>query len=483
MKNLADIRIVSHMALVTVATGLIVYIVFSNFSPFGVHYRYQSGNERGITPLGPESRVASFFVEGERLEEIRDDFVYFSTEMPIKFDRATVKVTFRSSSPNQELYAGFKDEEKWHFYTKTLHSPLLNDANWEGIGDDPVLYQREWHYNSTDEFLYDLPRDRVIGTYNYDKDIAAFPSLPDYMPSTKETMIDTPLRGRHILYVYVRNEPFKMKIEKQDLNWYEDPDVMVVKVYKDSDVVYTATVDDDGIQTASHRVAPSQELLIQNPGPGLPEPGIYKVVIDASPDVITKRITTNLHKIVFESPVFPVNNAEVYPKIIDRTSETKLVMKGITLSALTYHDESFQSISLGDKVLKLFQTQKEETTPTENIPIQIGLPKSNVVLKAKLGYFAFDQEQFFTPNFYQIVPITEASDLAFVDYILTDYHLSKKIGDWHSAEVTFDLGSAVVKDSKLSWAIRSPGIKASGGRIIIKNIEVNLYKDPLIGNL
>src|SRR6185437_807582 len=97
------------------------------------------------------------------------------------------------------------------------------------------------------------------------------------------------------------------------------------------------SVGDDGITDASHKVLPPTDITIANPGPGLPETGIYKIVIDDNSDTVIKSIRTNLHKIVFAQSIFPIANRSAYYGVVSSTSATTVYTNALSLSALTYH--------------------------------------------------------------------------------------------------------------------------------------------------
>jgi hypothetical protein len=141
------------------------------------------------------------------------------------------------------------------------------------------------------------------------------------------------------MYVYLNHEPFNMSFTKQDLNWYSDPDAAKISVYKGKDKVFDATIDDDGNSTSNQKPGFKQTVNIKNPGPGLPESGVYKIVIDAPDDSIITNITTNLHKIVFEGPLYVADNRAVYGGI-PKTNPTKLVTNAQSISFRSDHNQS-----------------------------------------------------------------------------------------------------------------------------------------------
>ena len=474
-------KLIGQFLGILLLVSLVGYVVMSNFSPFGMTVAYSLQQGKNALVLGPKDRVKTELQNGEITVYQIHDLIYFLTPMPFHFDSATVTMSFQNPNPDQTIAVGFQDKESWHYNTQLFDVPFLNTLSWNKVGTNPTLYQKDQHFTSVGEFLSSPPKDALIATYFYDSDFGKNVSdtkLSDYSPSKQDTILTTPLRGKHILYVYVDNEPFSMTIQKQDLNWYEDPDVMTISVYKDNTLVYSSQIDDDGIADNSQKVLPPQEVTIKNPGPGLPESGIYKIVIDANSDTVIKQITTNLHKIVFQGYLFPVNNKDAYGALVASTSATTLFTNALALSATTYHNAGVQDITIGNEVLHVASVGAGvQFIPKEDIT-KITIPKNDVVLKGFQGFFAFSEDQFFLPIPYHVLPITQKEDVQLADYILANYTPSQQMGDMRVGEYTFNLSSAFIKNGQLSWVIKSPGLQDAKGKIVIKDIRVVLYKKP-----
>lgn len=461
-----------------VVAGLVLIIVLANVAPFGVSAEYESGENAEISPLGPNDRVEKQEVNGETLQFLTDDLVYFSTEMPFKFDEAAVTITYSNPTDNQEVYVGFKDQSDWHYDT-VLIDGLLNEASWQRVGEGPFLYQKDNTFTSLAEFLENPPLDKNIGIYNFDETELPEVTVPNYQPN-KSTVIDVPLRGKVVFYAYIENEPFDMTVVKQDLNWYEGADSVPVKIYKENDVVYETAILDDGISDTSKKLGSEQKERIQNPGSELPEPGVYKVVIEAGGDTVIKQITTNFHKIVFAGPLLPVSNAEIYPGIVAETIPTNLFTDAKNITATTYHPEALQTITFPEGELTLTTVNEPVATSTANPLTSFSIPKSDVVVESTDGYFFFDPEHYFAPFPFSFTTLTNKEQLRDVDYVISNNMPPAILGDWKVATHTFDLTRAYISEKKLSWLIKAPGLKERGGKIGIKKIEVIFRKKPII---
>jgi hypothetical protein len=490
--NLIGISIIFIRVSLTILMG---YVVLSNLTPFGVNKIYKSNffDKNGIA-LYPGNRVNPVVVNSENLYKQVGDMIYFSTDAPFRFDAAKVKITYKNNNPDQSLFLGFQDSEAWHYQFNIIDSPLMNSLKINRLEGRVSLYQKNSKYSSVGAFLDSPPQNTTVGIFNLDNLVLgrARTKLEDYLPAASPTLIDTPLRGKHVLYAYLENEPFHMTIQKQDLNWYEGEDVATVNIFKDGDLVYSVTAGDDGITNDSGDVASPQNMQISNPGPELPESGVYKVVIDATGDTVIRSIKTNLHKIVFESPIFPIENNSAYPKFINATSPTVVYSGSNQFKAHTSHTPALQTLNIFDPTINMdiylvldqlkqdtFATSSATLADTAQNLMKITIPQSDVILSALPGYFSFSPDQYFQPTPFLTIPITGQSDVDQVEYILAKYKLPQKDGEWSIAESEYDLSTASIQNGKLSWMIKSPGLMENNREIIIKEISVELTKKPL----
>ncbi|MEK7570954.1 MAG: hypothetical protein AAB553_01655 [Patescibacteria group bacterium] len=476
------LRLVGQFLGLICLTGFLAYIVLQNLSPFGatIHYSSAVNKDKSLLVPGPRERVSMEKTDQGVIFKQTHDLIYFTTKMPLRFDEATVSLTYQNTHPEQIVFVGFQDQPTWHYEKKLFDVPFLNNLNWETMGKNPTLYQREKEFSSIEDFLAYPPRQALIGTYEYDIDIGTTQKtkLLNYQTQATDTKIDVPLRGKHILYAYLENEPFTISIKKQDLNWYEDPDPMTIIIYKDGQVVYKTIIEDDGITDASKKIQSPQQTTITHPGPGLPENGVYKIVLDANNDTIINHITTNLHKLVFAGSIFPAANHDVYPEVFPQTTGTTLYTNALMLSATTYHNASMQDVFVGNKRIRLNTKDDEQMITPDADFTQVKTTKNDVILNTFEGYSAFSPRQFFIPMNYHVFPITKKSDTSLSDFILTDYKPGENRNGWRTSKRTFDLSNAYVKNGQLTWVIMAPKLQEHKSEIQIGNIQVTLDKKP-----
>jgi hypothetical protein len=462
----------SKIIAVSIVIVIMFYILFANTIPFNISRTYSS-NDGKFLVLTPKNRVRTINGIARQAENL----IYFNSPMLFKFDKAKVRVTFKNNNHEaQQILIGYKDQREWHYNTQILDNPTLDKLNWQKIGGDPYLYQRLPSYRTVNEFIKHPPRNKVVGVADYKNNdlLQSNTSIPNYSPSKTKTSIDVPLRGKTVLYTYLSNEVFDITFTKKDLNWQKDPDVAKISVFKDKDKVFDATIDDDGNATSNHKPGRPESVNIKNPGPGLPEAGVYRIVIDASDDSLITNISTTLHKISFEGPLYVADNHEVYGDIAPKTKTTNLVTNAQKLSFRSDHDQS-KSVMV-DKTLINITKPNQVFTATNSAPIaNISIPKSDMIANGS-GYFAFNSDQFFEPTPYKILPINSPEDIAQADYIITNYKEPKYDGQWIVAETEFDISNAEPNKGKLSWIISTPGLKENNHAVEYKQIDMTLSK-------
>jgi hypothetical protein len=369
-----QIKSIPRIIALCVVVLLIAYIGIANTTPFNITRNYvKSGKSLALTP---KNRTESINGTIKQIENL----VYFNTRMLLDFDKTRIKVMFKNPSPQQNIMFGYRDQSIWHYNIQLLDAPILDNLNWNKIGNGPYLYQKAATYKTIGAFLINPPQNKVVGIVDYKEELQkSDTTLSNYKPSNTNTAINLPLRGKTTMYVYLNHEPFNMSFTKQDLNWYSDPDAAKISVYKGKDKVSDATIDDDGNDTKNQKPGYKQTVNIKNPGPGLPESGVYKIVIDAPIDSLITNITTNLHKIAFEGPLYVADNHTVYSGIT-KTIPTKLVTNAQSISFRSEHNQS-QIANIDNQVVKITKPGQIATANNTNPIANITIPASDMKQK------------------------------------------------------------------------------------------------------
>lgn len=457
---------------------LLSYLAFRNTIPFTFTKAYATTPGTNPIKLVPASRVVSspgFYTEYQSP-------IYFSTKTSITYDRVQATVQFKQSSPNQEILLGYRDQASWHYQTQVLDAPFIDSLGWHRVGSGPYLYEKDGAFKSVSDFLRTTPKTSSIGVYDLANQHLFQPNavLQGYTPSSKDTTMSTPLRGSFTMYAYVANEPCKMTFTKQDLNWQSGPDQTTIDIYKDGADVLSGSIGDDGDQAGDREPGKPQSITLKNPGPGLPEPGVYKIVVRENDDSVISGITTNLHKLVFSGPLYPAANDATYP-IVATTKQTTLYTDANQVTLSAYHALP-RPVVFDSQPMILSNPGNVYTSPkASSIGLSsLVLPTSDAKVNGA-GYFAFSQDEFFEPMPYKLLDLDSTSDGSLVDYIVTDYPGPPlRQGNWLVASRTFQPRDAYIQHGQISWIINAPYLGERGSTVAYGTISLIATKQGWI---
>lgn len=467
------IDLISLHIFYVLAFFLLFFIIFENVKPFGGFLEYTQG--KGLSTLLPLDRYSM----SDSIIEVVGEALYFDSKVPKSFEYARVTVEYKNYKEDQKLLIGYRNSKDYSYYKKPLDwfDVPLSDRS----GLDLYLYQKEKNYSSIEEFLAAPPTDEIIATAEYNKTFLTsyLNHFGEYTPRTEDTIIDIPLRGSYIAYVFLKNEPFSMNLYKQDLNWYEGADTMKVTVSKDRDVVYTVDVTDDGIDFENRKSQNPQLVTIKSLADEIPEQGVYKIEVKASKDVITRRIETNLDQIVFHQSIYPISNYETYSQLGLPTRSNSIFTNSMYLRFLIHHDSAIQTADISGVPYYLeYKNNEHETQLSGNVE-KVNLPSSNAELYGD-GFFAFAAENFFEPTSLHTLPLEESTNLDYIDYVISDSLPAEKSSNWYVSQQYYKLEDAYIKNSKLSWGIFAPNIDKNYPDVYIKSIKIEYYKNPIL---
>jgi len=462
-----NIRLIIIAIPIVIAAGLI----YKFFAPFGAEVKYTyslKNNPEIMSDLKPIEKVNFLVKERQSYLQIPEfvmnqDKVRFSLKLPTKeIKQANVKMRFKSD--NDELKVGLRSNPKENFQYKILDNKILSDLNWDKIQEGNLAFWQKYkNYDSIQELIDRPSKDQVIAQYLYG--INDNFKIKDYQKSDEEFVIDSPLRGSHNFYTYIKNEVLDFTIEKQDRNVYKGKDELEINVFKGREKIYSLTIEDDGIVDKSGNKKQPQIAHIEIPD--LKE-GVYKIQLlykGTGGDILITKISTKQHLLVFEKKMFILGDE---PSVVWTNSKEA--------NFITYHSQSCQTLKINDtQDLEIKERAKTFTAAMDKDLNKIYIPKNDVVITSD-GYFSFTPESFFNPRPYNTVEFHNDIDLETVDYIIADYTKPKNINGWLENEVSFDISDMEIIDNTLRFVLEAPGLKADNGEIIIDLIEVSLMK-------
>ncbi len=226
--------------------------------------------------------------------------------------------------------------------------------------------------------------------------------------------VDRVIRGHHTFYTYVDREDLNLTITKQDLNWYEGPDILDIKIYTDDgEEINSYTVNDDGNSQRNYKIGPLQayNILLSDV-----EPGLYKIVLNGGIDFYINYLATEQDKLIVDKYIFVMSPQAIYTE----------ARRNQILKFLTYHDSASQNITITNDVTTLHvnvnQPSKwfEINLPSSDTPYKISIPKGDMIVESS-SYLAFTEDSFFNPIACEVIPLKnslEWIESKQIDYIV-----------------------------------------------------------------
>lgn len=392
----------------------------------------------GITDLlgtfrieGPQDRMSTPRAEDAvTYRDFLDRLVYFSLTDRLleEAESLAIVLRYRSSVPeNGAVFLAVRDERATYSFAASpvdsgVHERLANLPRVVDDGTRAVIAtgsHPDRTYGSVQEFLdQPPPYSRVAVSPPYKARLDLTPTdksglrLPDFtveqyavdhVPAGHTeggvTVVDSPIRGGGVFFTYVEGSELELEIEKQDLNWYPDREILTVQVFSvTGEVVGGFTLEDDGevLDTRVRGLPQIGSLRI----PGL-EPGIYKIRISAAHDLLISRLEVNQQWLVAQGTLFLAGSNSLYTKapVLPTALYVGASYEG-RLGMMTPHEAGLQTAIVTDGEF-LAQVTLAEVARKDSLALPAGayaviLPRQDVVLETNM-YVAFTPESYFEP--------------------------------------------------------------------------------------
>lgn len=452
------------------------------------HYSFTNKGDQIISSFTPGSRIDKAekrLSDGAVYRRMHHEPVYFDVKMPRLYEK--VHVSFTYDNPDQKIIElGLsKGTSDFDFDFQPLENKLIDASlDWPSLHDineDLSLLQKKRNYTSIQDFLLNPPMDAKIALYNYSfkPDII----IPGYQPSIEHILINEPLRGAHIFYIYAKDEPIDITFSWQELNRSFDADAVTVQLWQKNNLISEDALTGDGDTTASgHLSAYKSYRLFKE---GIKE-GVYKIVFKATDDVVLRTIDSAQEKFVIENNIFPTAGDDITSQIPDiSTHPVTLYTSGAHMQFSTPHETALQVLNVNNETVTLEKVDTpsfwdSSTTSLANSAINtIHLSEGDVKVFTN-GFFAFSEESFFDPNG-NITSLTSDTDVDNIDYILFSHYTSPQRGaQWTTAEAVFDIRADHIAggDNTLHFILSAPGLNETIQPIYIHDVTVTLEKAP-----
>ncbi len=464
-KEPAYIRLIKILVILIPVIVLAYLFINQFFLPNTSYFFYDIGSQQE-SYLTPKERVSNSIQSLDSTENYRNitsPLVYFDIPIESGAETVSIDIRFRNNFPqNSKLVVGAKDQEEWHYLSKTVYSPtieyLINNYKYEQKGS---TYLFKINKDIKEYTISEIKEGRVQAVIATDQniDIPQF-TIPDYTPGSFE--IDTPLRGTHNFYVYIKG-PFETTVEKRDLNWYENPDVLYLNLYSlNGSVIANTTIKDDGIdekkQNKTDFKTQKTALSVNN----LKE-GVYRLELKNNEDMIITKLSLNQNKVLVKDKVFPASSSIYFTDLEDSVKLYFLSSDRTNVNFLTYHLVSANQTAKVDDQRVRIEKEKEDYEISLEPSItgemhQVSTEKGNVII-SRNGFFSFSETSWFSLINSRRIDFKE--DIKYLeknaDYVLVDYApIEYDHNNWKIAHVSFNISELYVKDDKLNILINTP---------------------------
>ena len=431
-----------------------------------------------IHGLRPTSRVEA---SGNAIR-LTGDPVYLSVSPPGDYERAIVKLWFRSNQqPMVELGATVNALAGQILLYPIWHQ-TLEHISWPSIREgDIVLYQRVPKYIDVSDFLDAPPELSRIATYH--AELPETKTLPaSWMQGATASLTSASLRGFHEFVTVTDGKDVVLDIVYMDMNRNPGADPVTVRVYQSGRLLFEKTIKDDGVEADTNASLGQQKLHIAVEKPAA---GIVKVELNANADVYWREIRLSLPKMTFLSNV-TVGDEVGY---LSTPRAVMLFTDAQHLTVFTRHAEGVQKVTVGDEVVDVAVPHERYQVESRTAGLSsVRIPRGDVVLVTD-GLLAFSESAFFDPFPVRLDDRTDLEKLN-VDYVLARYQSPKKEDDWLVAEAAFDLpslereramgphGEPVGRAESLRFVVSAPRIGDRDASVEVARIEVGVEREP-----
>jgi hypothetical protein len=383
----------------------------------------------------------------------------------------------------------FKTSHKSAFQTVSISGETCNQT----LDIDTT---GEWSATETlDPGIYQITAEKgdvIIAAPNsyitFTRDSLFLPTSSLNLQESDSLSINTILRGGHTFWTYISNGVLELKITKQDLNWYENPDELAIEVYSsDNELKGSSTIPDDGDEGKGKEMGTLQSgfLRIEDL-----QPGTYRIELKCSGDILIRQIEINQEKLVTNT-IFPAGMNPAYFKNSLAPDPLRLYGKNFSTGQITFntsHSSGLQQIFIQgndfDTAVDINEVKTDFSTSLKDGIYQLTAPRQDLLIKSS-GYFSFTPDSFFLPRRCEVVDlkydmswVNEKSDYVVVDY--DNYVLPVEHDSWLIAQATWKREDLFIDNDKLGFCFNVPHLEKETDRAIpIDWIEITLKMPPI----
>ncbi len=417
--------------------------------------------QRDVKLTGPEDRISerlkdTFGDEKINFRNFTNRFVYFQLKEPeIKnASIAKVQIRFKDELPKGYVFkVGAHNAPQWNYKWNLLYNPFQRqlEEEYDTIYSDGniSIYSLKDNTPGFSNITGFLARLQDEDTLAIQPAINIFPGteeLPDN--STTNTTMNTTLRGEHTFLTYVAGNELSIDIEKQDLNWYNGTDELIIKVLSsEGKTVASTTIPDDGDVTDHRGMGDIQKSHAEVTSLNT---GTYKIVIDANDDTLIKKLQVSSDKLIVENNVF----AYTPTKLFTSTDKDQSV------DLMTLHKEGLQKMEVSNGN-QTYNITIDQIAVTQRAKVKASAGMQNIDITSgdlQIGsdmYFSFTEDSYFNPMKCSVVSLNNDFEWLkdnHVDYVIMKNQTVRSENGWVTAETEWRITDLYIRNNVLDFS-------------------------------
>lgn len=383
--------------------------------------------------------------------------------------------------PGTQPYVTFVAEgAKGDAWTHIVSSAFLDTLPWKRVESEGIsLWMKDssptepiQQFASVEDFRANPPDLGMVGTAGVDP--LAFVRGEQYQPQTRVVQLPHTFRGSHTLYTLARQEDVQLTFNKIDLNRKPGKDELTVRIiradkYRDDDHTWLASVSvkDDGNANGNGKSGPAQlvELTLPNVAPG-----VYRVEIVTSEDVLFNNVTSAQQMFSFSGKVWladgPAYGQADFPPVQIATNAG-----WITLSPS--HAQGKQVVQVGDKRVTLEEVKKTQLVSGLKGETKVMLLKGELTI-ASDALLAFAPAVLLPVKGTAQIDLSTEVSLEHLQYIVVPYTPRT------TGEITFDhtypMEALQLRGKELSFVLNAAGLDANEKTLGLEKLQVTFIR-------
>lgn len=465
--------------MISLACVPFIILSFLSSSPSGTRSVMWEPGERSPfiqSPL-PSERVSSIH-DSDRgaFVTIENEPVYVSVFPPSDdFTSVDVRVDFDPHDAFAVELGGMTNLAAYAFDFRALSNSVLEHLSWNALLNADttstlLVFAKDDVKATVEDFVLHQPSRGAVVTYR-----ATLPGTyrePSYIPLGHEQTFTMSLRGSHEYVTYIKNEPFHLELDYQDINRTFGADEGFVRVYDEHGTIMLDRAFTDDGNISEDQYASLHTIALD--GAVWPE-GVYRVVLSGTSDVMWRVLTTSQRYMAFKNRLY-IGDDVGY---LDGDRKTSFVTNSKSIAFETFHAESAHHITLGTSMIDIPKSHEVIRSTISDAGIVAGVTDAGDVKMTGEGKFAPSAQTFFDPDPRPLTTQTNLND-ASIRYVYADV-APKMFHDsgWRTAGATFDLATLATEAGAYKFALSLPGFATDTQTIDMHRLTMTFHKAPM----